>query len=138
MGVGSSPRSGPISLLQPASSLATEKPVPCGSSNTSSRSCDTSIPPKHCSIILASLPCWCGLEPWQLCGNGRNDWSTKLIRGLVTEAATGFQSRRGRCREPTPVTPHYAPFPTYKAAGLHLTSGVLGRVAASGRREDGP
>ena len=28
------------------------------------------------------------------------------------------ESRRGRCREPTPVTPHYAPFPTYKAAGV--------------------
>ena len=25
---------------------------------------------------------------------------------------------RERCREPTPVTPHYAPFPTYKAAGV--------------------
>src|SRR5215204_3797883 len=47
MAVRSSPRSRPISVLQPASSLATEKPVPCGSSNTSSRSCDTSIPPKH-------------------------------------------------------------------------------------------
>src|SRR3954465_10006753 len=106
-----------MSVLQPASSLATEKPVPCGSSNTSSRSCDTSIPPKHCSIILASLPCCSGLGPWQLCGNGRNDWSTKLIRGLVTEAATGFQSRRGPGREPTPVIPHYAPFRTYKTAG---------------------
>src|SRR5215208_3275573 len=51
-------------------------------------------------------------------GNGRNGWSTKLIRGLVTEAATGFQPRWGRCREPTPITPHYAPFPTYKAAEL--------------------
>ena len=40
---------------------------------------------------------------------------TKLIRGLVTEAATDFQSRRRRCRQPIPVTPHYAPFPTYKA-----------------------
>ena len=26
---------------------------------------------------------------------------------------------RERCREPTPVTPHYAPFPTYKTAGGH-------------------
>src|SRR4051812_43325829 len=72
-------------------------------------------------VTAASAPlrCEAGIDvrPWQLCGNGRNDWSTKLIRGLVTEAATGFQSRRGRCREPTPVTPHYAPFPTYKAAG---------------------
>jgi len=54
--------------------------------------------------------------PWQLFGNGRSDWSTKLIRGLKAEAAAGFQSRRGRCREPTPVTPQYAAFPTYKAA----------------------
>src|SRR4051812_17632757 len=70
-------------------------------------------------VTAASAPlrCEAGIDvrPWQLCGNGRNGWSTKLIRGLVTEAATGFQSRRGRCREPTPVTRHYAPFPTYKA-----------------------
>jgi hypothetical protein len=32
-----------------------------------------------------------GSGPWQPCGNGRNGWSTKLICGLVTEAATGFQ-----------------------------------------------
>jgi hypothetical protein len=42
--------------------------------------------------------------------------------GLVTEAATGFQPRWGRCREPTPITPHYAPFPTFKAAGCHCAS----------------
>jgi hypothetical protein len=57
--------------------------------------------------------------PWQLSGNGRSGWSTKLIRGLKAEAAAGFQSRRGRCREPTPVTPQYAAFPTYKAARVH-------------------
>ena len=45
------------------------------------------------------------------------------VRG--TEAATGFQPRRGQCREPTPVTPHYAPFPTYKAAGGHCWLGEL-------------
>src|SRR6516165_8465193 len=54
--------------------------------------------------------------PWQLFGNGRNDWSAKLIRGLSAEAAAGFQSRRGRWREPTPVNHHYAAFATYKAA----------------------
>src|SRR6516225_9681975 len=54
--------------------------------------------------------------PWQLSGNGRSDWSTKLIRGLKAEAAAGFQSRRGRCCEPTPVTSQYATFSTYKAA----------------------
>src|SRR6516164_2760329 len=57
--------------------------------------------------------------PWQLSGNGRSGWSTKLIRGLKAEAAAGFQSRRERCREPTPVNPHYAAFATYKAAGVH-------------------
>jgi hypothetical protein len=30
--------------------------------------------------------------PWQLSGNGRSGWSTKLIRGLKAEAAAGFQS----------------------------------------------
>src|SRR6516225_2618063 len=57
--------------------------------------------------------------PWQLSGNGRSDWSTKLIRGLKAEAAAGFQSRRERCREPTPVTPQYAAFATYEAAQVH-------------------
>src|SRR6516164_1994692 len=52
--------------------------------------------------------------PWQPSGNGRSGWSTKLIRGLKAEAAAGFQSRRERCREPTPVTPQYAAFTTYK------------------------
>src|SRR6516162_11359487 len=60
--------------------------------------------------------------PWQLSGNGRSGWSTKLIRGLKAEAAAGFQSRRERCREPTPVTPQYAAFPTYKAARVHRDS----------------
>src|SRR5215467_12736580 len=57
--------------------------------------------------------------PWQLSGNGRSDWSTKLIRGLKAEAAAGFQSRRERCSEPTPATPQYAAFSTYKAARVH-------------------
>src|SRR6516162_5994869 len=59
--------------------------------------------------------------PWQLSGNGRSGWSTKLIRGLKAEAAAGFQSRRERCREPTPVNPHYAAFATYKAARFNRT-----------------
>src|SRR6516164_4625327 len=54
--------------------------------------------------------------PWQPSGNGRSGWSTKLIRGLKAEAAAGFQSRRERCCEPTPVTPQYAAFTTYKGA----------------------
>src|SRR5262249_41710149 len=57
--------------------------------------------------------------PWQLSGNGRSDWSTKLIRGLKAEAAAGFQSRRERCSEPTPATPQYAAFSTYKAVRVH-------------------
>jgi hypothetical protein len=68
--------------------------------------------------------------PWQLSGNGRSDWSTKLIRGLKAEAAAGFQSRRERCREPTPATPQYAAFSTYKAARVHHDCGrCCGRVA---------
>ena len=42
--------------------------------------------------------------PGQLFGYGRSDWSSKLTRGLGSEAAAGFRSRRGRSREPTPVT----------------------------------
>jgi len=30
--------------------------------------------------------------PWQLFGNGRNDWSAKLTRGVKAEAAADFQS----------------------------------------------
>src|SRR6266581_273733 len=55
----------------------------------------------------------------QLFGYGRSDRSSKLIRGLGSEAAAGFRSRRGRYREPTPVIPHYAPFASYKAARVH-------------------
>jgi hypothetical protein len=59
--------------------------------------------------------------PWQLFGYGRSDWSTKLIRGLTSEAAAGFRSRRGLSYDDSaPVTPHNAPFPTYKAAGSHV------------------
>src|SRR6516164_3226571 len=68
--------------------------------------------------------------PWQLSGNGRSGWSTKLIRGLKAEAAAGFQSRRERCREPTPVNPHYAAFATYKAARVHRAARGRDSVAA--------
>ena len=55
--------------------------------------------------------------PRQLFGDGRSDRSSKLIRGLVTEAAAGFRSRRGLSNDDSaPVTPHNAPFPTHKAA----------------------
>jgi hypothetical protein len=72
--------------------------------------------------------------PWQLSGNGRSDWSTKLIRSLKAEAAAGFQSRRERCRESTPVTPQYAAFSTYKTAGVHLSSQQYRGVAIRGTR----
>jgi hypothetical protein len=64
--------------------------------------------------------------PWQLFGNGRNDWSAKLVRGLSAEAAAGFQSRRRRSREPTPVNPHYAAFATYPALFRSVSRRGLG------------
>jgi hypothetical protein len=42
----------------------------------------------------------------------------------------GFRSRRGRCHEPTPVTPHYASFASYKTAGVHCGARRRGWVAA--------
>ena len=60
-------------------------------------------------VFLASTP---SAEIFWIC------WEPSARPSASTaEAATGFQSRRGRCHEPTPVTPHYAPFPTYKKAG---------------------
>ena len=57
--------------------------------------------------------------PRQLFGDGRSDRSSKLIRGLVTEAAAGFRSRRGLSYDDSAlVTPHNAPFPTYKVARI--------------------
>jgi hypothetical protein len=49
-------------------------------------------------------------------GYGRSDWSSKLIRGLRSEAPAGFRSRRGWYREPTPVTSYNAPFASCKCA----------------------
>jgi hypothetical protein len=42
----------------------------------------------------------------QLFGFGRNDGSSKLIRGLRSKTAAGFRSRRGLCHErpPSPLT----------------------------------
>ena len=71
--------------------------------------------------------------PWQLFGNGRNDWSAKLIRGLSAEAAAGFQSRRGRWSEPTHVNPHYAAFATYKTAAVHHTARRRGAKSGNSR-----
>src|SRR5262249_19592114 len=65
---------------------------------------------------------------------GRSDWSTKLIRGLTSEAAAGFRSRRGPSHDSTLVTPHNAPFSTYKAARVHHASRRSRGVAARGAR----
>src|SRR5215207_9744238 len=40
------------------------------------------------------------------------------MSNCVGSSRYGLPAARGRCREPTPVTPHYAAFPTYKAAGV--------------------
>src|SRR6516165_10890749 len=53
-------------------------------------------------------------------------------RWMSAKAAAGFQSRRGRWREPTPVNPHYAAFATYKAARVHRTVRRGGYLAARG------
>ena len=81
----------------------------------------------------------CGLVPWQLCGYGRSDWSTKLIRGLTTEAPAGFRSRRGPSHDSTLVTPHNAPFSTYKAPRVHHAvrrRGLACPLAARAQRRD--
>jgi hypothetical protein len=71
--------------------------------------------------------------PWQLFGHGRSDRSTKLTRGLISETPAGFRSRRGPSYEDSaPVTPHNAPFPTYKTPRLHRARGRGGGVAARG------
>ena len=76
--------------------------------------------------------------PRQLSGYGRIDWSTKLIRGLTSEAPAGFQSRRGRGHESAPVTLHYAAFPTYKAPRVHHAARWRrGGVAAGSARAAG-
>ena len=47
----------------------------------------------------------------------RRALGAKLTRGLISEAAAGFRSRRGLSYDDSaPVTPHNAPFPTYKVA----------------------
>ena len=37
-----------------------------------------------------------------------------LIRGLVSKTAAGFRSRRGGGHDRIPVSPHHAPFSSYK------------------------
>ena len=70
--------------------------------------------------------------PWQLFGYGRNDWSTKLIRGLTSETRAGFQSRRGLRHDTAPVAPHYAAFPTYKTPPIHDAARRCGGGVAGG------
>jgi hypothetical protein len=41
-------------------------------------------------------------------------------------------SRQGRCREPIPVTPHYASFASYKTAGFHRGARRCRGVASDG------
>src|SRR5215467_8887407 len=127
------------SSAQPAVSLLTEKNHPSGSTTTSKRSFDTSIPQKESMAIFVSHPCGCGLVPWQLFGYGRSDRSTKLIRGLISETPAGFWSRRGLSYDDSaPVTPHNAPFPTYKTPRVHHACRRRGgRVAACGKRGAG-
>src|SRR5262249_57118175 len=73
---------------------------------------------------------------WQLCGYGRSDWSTKLIRGLTSEAAAGFRSRRGLNHDDSaPVTAHNAPFSTYKTARVHQTARRRGHNPRGHREE---
>ena len=55
--------------------------------------------------------------------------STKLIRGLISQAPAGFQSRRGRSyRKLALVTFQYAAFPTYKAQYLKIYPDVAAEV----------
>src|SRR5262249_13089346 len=78
------------------------------------------------------------LVPWQLCGYGRSDRSTKLTRGLISETPAGFRSRRGLSYDDSaPVTPHNAPFSTYKAPRVHHAALERGGVAARGARAAG-
>src|SRR6516164_11273923 len=63
--------------------------------------------------------------------------STKLTRGLISETPAGFRSRRGlNYDDSAPVTPHNAPFPTYKTPRVHHAArrrggSVCGALAAA-------
>ena len=73
--------------------------------------------------------------PWQLFGYGRSDRSTKLTRGLISETPAGFRSRRGLSYDDSaPVTPHNAPFPTYKTPRVPHAARRRGGLAARGAR----
>src|SRR5262249_57104519 len=60
--------------------------------------------------------------------------STKLTRGLISETPAGFRSRRGlNYDDSAPVTPHNAPFPTYKAPPVHHAARQRGGGVAARR-----
>src|SRR5260221_49487 len=64
---------------------------------------------------------------------GRSDRSSKLTRGLGSEAAAGFRSRRALSHDDSaPVSSQNAPFPSYKAARVHLAARWRGGMAARG------
>jgi hypothetical protein len=82
---------------------------------------------EHCHLRIPSLLMRGRAQ--QLFGYGRSDWGSKLIRGLTSETAAGFPSLRRSGYDPTPVTPHNAPFPTYKTARVHHAARRRGDVA---------
>ena len=86
---------------------------------TSNRSFATSIPPLAMLCHLRAPSLLMRAHALATVREWKKRWSAKLIRGLSAEAAAGFQSKRGRWRESTPVNPHYAAFATYKTAQLH-------------------
>jgi hypothetical protein len=53
-------------------------------------------------------------------------------RFAIQDGLRASRSRRGRCHEPTPVTPHYASFASYKSAGVHRGVRERGGVAGGG------
>src|SRR5262249_2147122 len=61
--------------------------------------------------------------------------SAKLTRGLISETPAGFRSRRGlNYDDSAPVTPHNAPFPTYKTNCVFQHSPSLPVFAAITRK----
>src|SRR5262245_32210869 len=70
--------------------------------------------------------------PRQLFGYGRSDRSSKLSCGLLSETTTGFRSRRGCGHDLAPVTPHNAPFASYKTTPVHHAAWRRGSLAAGG------
>src|SRR5262245_60932410 len=105
--------------------IAAPGSTPVGFSRAKSRATYrwTSQPNLNWSSISEPLPV--------AIGYGRGDRSTKLIRGLTSEAPAGFRSRRGPSHDSTLVTPHNAPFSTYKAPRFHHAVGVRGGSLAA-------